>query len=299
MKHDLVIAHRVCPALSKTAIGFTDKRTMVVATTASLAKALEGLSVRLIVILDGCRDYVTIFTDSFGSSSHVELEIIHTDAIGNQATWGKQLEFLSEVKDSEFVYFSEDDYIYRPDAFRAMLDFIKNRDVDFVSPLDHPERYNGKLERPYPTFIRTSSFCHWRETMSSCLTFMAKAKVVAESRRVMESYLHSSEEATMWLGLTKHGVFDFLAMVKAAFRHFILRRQCSFGELMGLCTWKRQGFKLFSMPQRKLFSPIPSLAVHLASCSLPPGSLALLKGHVPENALGSIQEAESKTLMLI
>ncbi len=299
MKYDLVIAHRVCPALSKTAIGFTDKRAMVVATTASLVKALEGLSVRLIVILDGCRDYETIFTDAFRSYSSVKLEIVHTDAIGNQATWGKQLEFLSDIKDSEFVYFSEDDYIYRPDAFRAMLDFIKKGDVDFVSPLDHPERYNGKLEASYPVYVRVSEFCHWRETMSSCLTFMAKAKVVSESRPVMESYLHSSEEATMWLGLTKHGVFDFFTMAKVAFLHFILRRQCRFGELMGLCTWKRQGFKLLSMPRRRLFSPIPSLAVHLANCSLPPGSAALLKGHVPEDALHAIQDAESKTLIPI
>lgn len=299
MKYDIVIAHRVCPALSKTAVGFDEKRSMVVATTESLAESLKGLTVRLIVILDGCPGYDKIFTDAFGANPSVKLEIENTDAIGNQATWGRQLELLCNVTDSKYVYFSEDDYIYHPDAFRAMLDFAKCEDVDFVTPLDHPDRYTGRLEKPTPSAIRVSEFRHWREVSSSCLTFLAKAKIVSECKSIMESFLHSPEEATMWLGITKHEIFRFGALFKAAFRYFILRRKCGFGELMGLCTWKRQGWQLLTKPRRRLFSPIPSLAVHLANCSLPPGSGNILKRYFSLGKMVEMQELERKVLSAI
>lgn len=296
MKYDIVIAHRVCPTLSKTAIGFADKKSMVAATTASLSAALEGLSVRLIVILDGCAEYEQIFAETFRSSRSVKLEIINTNSIGNQATWGMQLDMLSRVDDAKYVYFSEDDYIYRPYAFRAMLDFIQQDDVDFVTPLDHPDRYNGRLEKPCSSIVRVSDFCHWRNVPSTCLTFLAKAKVVAESKSIMNSFRYSPEEATMWLGLTKSGIFEVCNLFYVAFRHFIMRRKCKFGDIMGLCTWKRQGIKLLTYPRRELFSPLPSLAVHLASCSLPPGATKDLCGILSPQVLEAIKKAEVSTL---
>lgn len=292
MKYDLVIAHRVCPALSKVAVGFADKRTMVEATTTSMAAALDGLKVRFVVILDGCKDYQDIFERNFGFQESVSLEIIHTDSIGNQATWAKQLEILSAVNDSEFVYFSEDDYIYKPNAFRAMLDFANGNDVDFVTPLDHPDRYNGKLVQDVSAIIRISRICHWRSVESTCLTFLAKQKVVSESRRIMESYIYSTEEATMWHGLTKFEVFNFSKLLRAAFLYFVLRKKCRFGDIMGLCTWKRQGLKLLTNPRRHLFSPIPTLAVHLANCSLPLGSSHILGGVVSDKDIRKIDEFE-------
>lgn len=292
MKYDLVIAHRVCPALAKVSVGFADKKTMVEATTSSLAAALEDLRVRLVVILDGCEDYLDIFERAFGHAKNIDLEIVYTDSIGNQKTWEKQLEILSSVNDSEFVYFSEDDYIYTPNAFRAMLDFAKGHDVDFVTPLDHPDRYNGKLVHDAPAVVRISQFCHWRSVDSTCLTFLAKQKVVAASRRIMESYIYSTEEATMWHGLTKFEVFNFSKLLRAAFLYFVLRKKCRFGDIMGLCTWKRQGLKLLTNPRRHLYSPIPTLAVHLANCSLPLGSSHILGGMVSDKDIRKIDEFE-------
>ena len=111
----LTVAHRVCPALSKAASGYADKFSMVRDCSASLLAALKGVDVRLVVILDGCGDeYAALFSGA---------EIVRTDSIGNQATFAKQMEILCAA-DSEFVYFSEDDYLYRPEAFAAMLQFM-------------------------------------------------------------------------------------------------------------------------------------------------------------------------------
>ena len=48
MKYDIVIAHRVCPALSKTAVGFDEKRSMVVATTEWVAAQITTTAVAVV-----------------------------------------------------------------------------------------------------------------------------------------------------------------------------------------------------------------------------------------------------------
>ena len=69
--------------------------------------------------------------------------------VGNQATFGKQMDILLQQTDSEFVYFAEDDYVYLPEQFSRMLDFLRAyRDADFVSPYDHLDCYTWEM----PTF---------------------------------------------------------------------------------------------------------------------------------------------------
>lgn len=272
-KYQLTIAHRVCPALSKTVVGFSDKRALVEATTKTMAAALASLRVRLIVILDGCSDYRAIFETAFhnriGDPSFA-LEIVETPSIGNKATWAKQIEILADA-DTDIVYFSEDDYLYAPNAFQAMMDAIDRLDVDLVSPLDHPDRYNKRFEDPHPESVRVTEHGHWRTADSTCLTFMARRKVLEISKDVMLSYSRTGEEGTMWCGLTQYRLFDLPHLVWTAIK-FVLRIETRFGCILPLCTWKQQGLKMFFRPRYTLVSPIPTLAVHLSSASLPVGA---------------------------
>ena len=116
MKYDLVIAHRVCPVLAKTAAVFTDKFEMVKVTAASLAKAITGFKVKLVVIFDGCpKEYEQLFNETFGGEgvANVDYSCISTPSIGNNATYARQLEILfSATSETKYLYFSEDDYIY-------------------------------------------------------------------------------------------------------------------------------------------------------------------------------------------
>ena len=128
MTYALTIAHRVCPALSKTAIGFSSKEELIKATTESLAVSLTefGLPVKLHVILDGCpQKFNGFFANQFRNARNVEVTIEETPAIGNAATFGRQVEFLLNAGDSRFVYFSEDDYLYKPFAFTAMAEMLR------------------------------------------------------------------------------------------------------------------------------------------------------------------------------
>lgn len=273
----LAIAHRVCPALSKTAVGFNTKRKMVEASAASLAEALRefGGNVHLTVILDGCPDYRAIFSEAFSRLANVRLDIAETPSIGNQATYARQCEILLADEESDLVYFSEDDYLYKPPAFVAMADLLNHGNADFVTPLDHPDRYNHALTAPSPSKIRVTSFGHWRTVGTTCLTFMTSRQILHERADMIASYGTGAMDGTMWLGLTKEDVRSMRKVIPPLFA-FLLRRKRPFGYYMPLCAWKHHGLRLLTTRTYTLWQPMPTLAVHLSSTSLPLGSESFL-----------------------
>ena len=275
MKYDLAIAHRVCPTLSATAIGFDSKLDMVKVTTASLVAALHGLKVHLIVLLDGCPyEYEEIFVNSFAqfaretSGDSCDMQLVRTPAIGNHATWARQIAELLAVDDAPFLYFSEDDYLYDTSAFHAMIDFLKrNPKVDFVSPLDHPDRYRKDMIEVRRGGIKVSPYCHWREISTTCLTFMMRKNDLIKTQRAFATYARGNLDCTMWIGLTKDGVFNVFRLLAAFFSY--CRRSPEFGRMLPLAAWKWRGLGLLVERRYHLWSPIPTLAVHLSSVSLP------------------------------
>ena len=272
MKPTLAIAHRVCPALSKTAIGYTSKADLVSDTTASLTATLSnyGHPVRLHVILDGCgREYKDIFNNRFRDVQNVEMTLVETPAIGNAATFGRQVEFLLNANDSKYVYFSEDDYLYRPFAFTAMAEMMERKGVDFVTPLDHPDRYADVAFEEKSSPILTSAFCHWRQVPSTCLTFMTTPDILQTTRWVFEAYARGHMDSSMWLAATKQKLFSPRSIIGTGLQ-FLFTRDVPYPRLAQLCAWKWYGLKLITAHRYNLWGPIPSLAFHLSKDCIPP-----------------------------
>ena len=72
----------------------------------------------------------------------------------------------------------------------------------------------------------------------------------------------------MWLGLTKDKIFDFPSMAISWFQYcFGINRD--FGKLLPLAAWKWHGLRLLTRRRYHLWSPLPTLAVHLSYTSLP------------------------------
>lgn len=273
MRYQLAIVHRVCPALAKTAAIYTDKFEMVKATTTSLAQALSGIRTKLIVLLDGCDGkYENLFDRAFegGRVDGVEYERISTPAIGNQATYGKQLELLAALsKVTDNLYFSEDDYIYRPHAFRTMIEFLQEPGVDIVTPLDHPDNYQRDRESYLKGVIRVSADCHWREIGSTCCTFMLKSTDIARAHKSLSYYAEGGSDYVMGLLLTKFGCYSLSTVVGGGFR-YLFGKPRNWMQLIHLLAWLKLRFRLVFAPRFRLWSPMPSLAVHLCKPSLPP-----------------------------
>lgn len=264
MKPELTIAHRVCPALSGTAYGYASKLEMVKACSDSLYAALAGVDYRLVVILDGCgQEYASLFPQA---------EIIHTDSIGNQATFAKQLDILAAA-DTPYVFCSEDDYLYKPSAITSMLQFLKEGGAGgFVTPIDHPDRYNATVTEPAASEIRISSTCHWRECGSTCLTFMSSADTFRKCVPIFRAYVKGEQDSVTWLGVTKFGLFS-PAVLSKSLLCLVLRcagRKIWFGRFLPLMAWYRHNFRVLMQKRYRLWSPIPSLAFHLSTNTIPP-----------------------------
>ena len=280
MKYDLAIAHRVCPILAKTADRFTDKYKMVEATTTSLANALAGIRVKLVVILDGCpSEYERLFNETFGSGKveNVDYSCISTPSIGNNSTYARQLEILSAVAlEARYLYFSEDDYIYKDDAFVAMMDFLNQDGVDFVTPLDHPDGYQRDRESSMKSVVRVSKWCHWKEISSTCCTFMLKSDSIERAKKSLSYYADGGTDFIMGLLLTKKGVYS-LSAVFGGILKYLFGRPHNWMTIIPALAWFRLGPRLMFAPCFRLWSPLPTLAVHLCTPSLPPFSRMIYK----------------------
>ena len=274
MHYDLIVVHRVCPILASTAALYDDKFEMVKATTISLSKALKGIKAKLIVILDGCDDeYKNLFNDVFGHGriQGVDYECVSTSSIGNCLTFAKQHELCERyLEAAEYLYFSEDDYIYSDCAFRAMMDFLKHPDVDFVTPLDHPDRYTHIVPERIKVEVRVSDYCHWREVGTTCCTFMTKKSIFKKTRNRLFSYAKGAGDGGMWISITRDMIFNFPATIGALFSYLTRRRRSKEGlEFSVLAAWRFHKWRMLFGRRYHLWGPCPTLAVHLCKPSLP------------------------------
>lgn len=219
--YDIAIAYRIYPGNPKIpAIIFPeDKLRLSGVCLRSLKDSLGCLRAKIFVILDGCDSlYENLFTDLFSMD---DLIIHHVNKLGNSATFKMQSDWLENQKYSELVYFAEDDYIYLPDRFKLLLDFIKNNenDVDFVTPYDHPDykillwHTNG---RRHKTIHRDGIV--WTQRASTTCTFLTRRSVLQEVSPILGKY-QSIGDIGFWAILTMRNFLDIIFLLKLVKRN--------------------------------------------------------------------------------
>ncbi|MBR1608843.1 MAG: hypothetical protein IJ678_04425 [Kiritimatiellae bacterium] len=288
--HSLIaVAHRVCPALSSNAACFPDKESMVRACSASMFRALRGLPCKVVAIMDSCPPaWEDFLRESFAPNAAEGSELVFErhDRAGNRATFARQIEVLREEALSadppRYVFFSEDDYLYRPDAFRAMMAALDLPGAYFATPLDHPDRYGGAAAEPRASEIRCAGGVHWRRVGTTCLTFMCAPRTLLRTARALGVYCSGKEDAAAWLGITKEGMFSPRAMLRslraAAGRALRGPEKAGYRDFLPLYAWLTLGLRPLFVRRRSLWSPMPTLAVHCCANSLPPMADAILSG---------------------
>ncbi|MBI2143986.1 hypothetical protein HYU17_02440 [Candidatus Woesearchaeota archaeon] len=161
---------------------------------------------------------------------------------------------LAKKQDTEFVYFSEDDYIYCENAFESMLDGLNSvKSADYITLYDHPDRYaNIRTEGMKKAKVYTGSYNHWRTVSSATMTWGGRAKAFRKD---------------WW----KFRLFSLGVEKKDGPALKLLNAALSLGYLYP--NWEQnawhfiQGIKPFylAFPKRKLIGSIPSLATHCHS----------------------------------
>lgn len=258
---DLAIAYRIYPGISKIPPIFSDdKLKLSEMCLISFKEALNNFNFKLYAILDDCPDdYNKLFKYYFPEDN---LEIVSLSKTGNAGTFGLQIQLLLEQNYSEYIYFAEDDYFYLPNAFREMLSIIKNDDVDFVSPYDHPDYYNLELHK-YQYQKKRLFNTEWRTSGSTCMTFLTKKSTLEKTQKLFRTYTKNNYDASIWLALTRERISDIIFLfgdgLKNKFYRRILLKAFFFSPL-----------RFFFGKKWKLWTPIPSLATHMDSEHLAP-----------------------------
>jgi hypothetical protein len=261
---DLAIAYRIYPKVAKPAEGLPfsrDKFQLSEICLRSFKESLGNLRVKLWVLLDGCPDeYGFLFRKYFEPE---DLVLVPLPGVGNQATFGKQIELLLEQQESEIVYFAEDDYLYLPGQFRRMIEFLQAyKDVDFVTPYDHPDCYSLEIHR-HPKWVRVHQGLHWRTAASTCLTFLTRKMTLDCKKALFESYCRQNNDCSVWLSLTKTSLFD-----PAKFLRYIFRDP-HYAKIIAK-AWLYGWPQILFGSRVKLWAPIPGIATHLDTRAMSP-----------------------------
>lgn len=259
--YDLAVCWRVYPGISKSPVFFADDKYKLAALSfRSFVRSASGLRIKYIVLLDGCPPaFERIFSSLIPAA---DLELIHTAGAGNLATFQRQLDILSTQTDAELVYFAEDDYLYRPDAFPSMVRFMQeNADAEFITPYDHHDHYTHPIHRQ-PGMTRNAEGMLWKTVVSTTLTFLTRRSTLLETKPVFETYCKGNTDCSMWILLTRTfsigDAIRFYFTDKTCF--FILKKAMKFG------------FRVFQRgKQYQLWCPVPAVGTHLEKGLQAPG----------------------------
>lgn len=263
-RYDLAVAYRIYPLISKSAESLPfgdDKLRQAEICLRSFRNSLGSLRVKIWAILDGCpEEYQELFKRYFPAD---DLILIDVDRIGNQATFAKQLDILLSQSDSDAVYLAEDDYLYLPDQFQRMIDFLRDATgVDFVSPYDHPDCYQSELHHE-PKWVTVFGGHHWRTAASTCLTFLTLKSTLERYEGALRTYSKGSGDCAMWLSLTKRRIFSPVAFLGSLSKGGFSWRAIAKAWLFG---WRQIIFG----ERAKLWVPLPGLATHWCAELLSP-----------------------------
>jgi hypothetical protein len=263
-RYDLAVAYRIYPRVARSAIGLPyseSKLRLSEICLRSFKRSLGNLRVKIWVLLDGCPEsYAHLFRKYFDQK---DLVLLSLSGVGNQSTFGKQIQILLEQQESDLVYFAEDDYLYLPDQFPRMVEFVRAQtDAHFVTPYDHLDCYTLDIHR-HRKWVRVYGGHHWRTAASTCLTFLTRKQTLRQKKRVFQSYCWRNHDCSLWLSLTKTSLFNPTQFVRFAFRQRHFAKVIAKGWLYG---WPQILFG----EQMRLWVPLPGIATHLDVGALSP-----------------------------
>jgi predicted O-methyltransferase YrrM len=136
----------------------------------------------VIVIADNCSP------ESVQWLKSLDLPVFETH-LGNSGSFRYAVDLALKGLESSFsyLYLVEDDYLHRPGALEALSEGL--RASDYVTLYDHPDKYLPLYDFGEVTKVFTTKSSHWKETVSTCMTFGTNSLVLAEDAKLWDRYL--------------------------------------------------------------------------------------------------------------
>ena len=135
---------------------------------------------------------------------------------------------------------------------------------------DHPDCYNLKFH-DFAKELQVYGNQHWRSAASTCHTFMTTKGALQRYQAVFGASKHQVQDASQWISITKHRIFNLRYLGRAIVNHDFISRIMVKAWLF---CWKQILFG----PSAKLWAPVPStppsLGRRTSGADLSPGATA-------------------------
>ena len=200
------------------------------------------------------KDDVHIFADNclpetINKLKTYNLKLTESNKGSSGQSWKMVAEYaIKHFSDQETIYFLEDDYLHRNNAFKLIEEGLHV--ADYVSLYDHPDKYiDGskggnrfvKDGGEFSKIIKTES-SHWKTTTSTTMTFACKLKTLKEDWGVWDEFTKGT----------------------------LPNDDQIFYKLMGIRKFKFIISAVLRGKKRKLITPIPGFSTHVESAWLSP-----------------------------
>jgi hypothetical protein len=269
-RYDFAVAYRVYPGIGREAMPVFrgDKFLLTRVAFRSFVRSIQSFKVKLFILLDTCPPaYEEFFRTSWPGEPPV---IMNYDRKGNFGTFQEQISILSGQDQADLCCVLEDDYFFLPDCFKGVHDlFLAHPATDYATPYDHLEYYVSPHQEMSHDVLNDPALPIWRTVPSTTCSFIARRLALRDNLLAFRSYgkvflFNYGTDGTMWLAITKHRMFNL-------FRFLLWLRTTKYVAWSWLTAWTLCGKDLLTKPRRKLWAPIPSLALHLVHSYPPPG----------------------------
>lgn len=143
----------------------------------------SGFVPPLVIICDNCTQKTL---DMIGETG---LPCVQTQR-GNAGSLLFALELaLQQCDDGDVAYFCEDDYLHLGSSPDLLAEGLTRS--DYVTLYDHPDKYTKMYNGGEVSKVIRMPRSHWRETISTCMTFGARIKALREDMDVWRHYTSS------------------------------------------------------------------------------------------------------------
>ena len=260
-QYDLAVAYRVYPKVSANPppVFADDKFKLVELCLESFKASLGTLRVKVWALLNNCPpEYEALFTRLWPAE---DLVLVRYPGVSGGETLHEQQRILSEQTDAEIVYLAEDDYFYLPHQFPLIVNFLKqNPDADFATAYDSPDIHFTDLHQCIDE-VRTVGGKHWRSSVSTTHSFLARRAAMIECRPLFDKLFHAfpgrpSPDLAMWMALTKKRVFNPV-------KFFVWLAGHRYWSASMALSWFYCWRQILFGRRFTLWTPTPSIATHM------------------------------------
>ncbi len=194
-----------------------DKKSLIKICFKSLYDALQYVPHKITILGDKLSNEMIEFFSQYPIT-------VTNGNYGNDESIRQCFKKATDLKDDEWIYFCEDDYLHHPKTFSYISNLIIEKQTVIsinkkfffwqnnirindlvIFPSDYPDRYLANDREPF--YIFHSSDCHWRQVANITFTILLQAKTVKKNLKIFNKASNKANDGYLSKKLFRKNFF--------------------------------------------------------------------------------------------